>query len=147
MATLVLDTLWSEYNLEQLQTRDSPFYGSADIALESVLHKVFSRPRAAWLSHLSKEHWVIGKQRFLNNVISHCRTAPEPALAAEALTPGAGWEALSISSTQRAPLPRAVRTPAVCAVLFSHGARSWKHGVPYAIPPLPRPLLGAEVSL
>lgn len=146
MATLVLDTLWSEYNLEQLQTRDSPFYGSADIALESVLHEVFSRPRAAWLSHLSKEHWVIGKQRFLNNVISHCRTAPEPALAAEALTPGAGWEALSFS-TQCAPLPRAVRTPAVCAVLVSHGARSWKHGVPYAIPPLPRPLLGAEVSL
>lgn len=121
MATLVLDTLWSEYNLEQLQTRDSPFYGSADIALESVLHEVFSRPRAAWLSHLSEEHWVIGKQRFLNSVISHCRTAPEPALAAEVLSPGAGWEALSISSTQRAPLP-GLCASRQCAQCCSHMA-------------------------
>lgn len=63
MATLVLDTLWSEYNLEQLQTQDSPFYGSADIALKSVLQELCSGPRAVWLS-LSKEYWMIGKQIF-----------------------------------------------------------------------------------
>lgn len=32
MATLVLDTLWSEYNIEQLtQIWDSPFHESAEI--------------------------------------------------------------------------------------------------------------------
>lgn len=46
MATLVLDTLWSEYNIEQLtQIWDSPFYESAEISLKSVLHEVFSNLR------------------------------------------------------------------------------------------------------
>lgn len=31
MATLVLDTLWSEYNIEQLKIWDTPFYESAEI--------------------------------------------------------------------------------------------------------------------
>lgn len=44
MATLVLDTLWSEYNIEQLQIWDSPFYESAEIKLKSVLHEVCSNP-------------------------------------------------------------------------------------------------------
>lgn len=45
MATLVLDTLWSEYNIEQLQIWDSPFYERAEIKLKSVLHEVCSNPR------------------------------------------------------------------------------------------------------
>lgn len=46
MATLVLDTLWSEYNIEQLtQIWDSPFYESAEIELKSVLHEVCSNLR------------------------------------------------------------------------------------------------------
>lgn len=45
MATLVLDTLWSEYNIGQLQIWNSPFYESAEIYLKSVLHEVCSKPR------------------------------------------------------------------------------------------------------
>lgn len=44
MATLVLDTLWSEYNVEQLQIWDSSSCDSADIKLKSVLHEVCSNP-------------------------------------------------------------------------------------------------------
>lgn len=44
MATLVLDTLWSEYNIEQSQIWDSPFYESAEIKLKSVLREVCSSP-------------------------------------------------------------------------------------------------------
>lgn len=45
MATLVLDTLWSECNIEQLQIWDSPFYKRAEIKSKSVLHEVYSNPR------------------------------------------------------------------------------------------------------
>lgn len=45
MATLVLDTLWSEYNIEQLQIWDSPFNESAENKLKSVLHEVCSNLR------------------------------------------------------------------------------------------------------
>lgn len=44
MATLVLDTLWSEYSIEQLQIWNSPFHESAEIKLKSVLHEVCSNP-------------------------------------------------------------------------------------------------------
>lgn len=59
MATLVLDTLWSEYNIEQLQIWDSPFHESAEIELKSVLHEVCSNPHGN-LTHLSiKKYWMI----------------------------------------------------------------------------------------
>lgn len=70
MATLVLDTLWSEYNIEQLQIWDSPFYKRAETKLKSVLPEVCSKPRGnLTLSHLSKEYQTIWKYIFLNNVI------------------------------------------------------------------------------
>lgn len=42
MATLVLDTLWSEYNIEQLQIWGSP--STKDLKLKSVVHEVCSNP-------------------------------------------------------------------------------------------------------
>lgn len=55
MATLVLDTLWSEYNIEQLTDLGQSLL---QIKLKSVLHDV-STHVGTWLSHLSKEYWMI----------------------------------------------------------------------------------------
>ena len=77
MATLVLDTLWSEYNIEQLQIWDSPFYESAEIKLKSVLHEVCSNPRGNLTFICLKSTGWYENIYFLNNVISNLKTAPD----------------------------------------------------------------------
>ena len=78
MATLVLDTLWSEHNIEQLQIWDSPFYESAESKVKSVSHEVCSNPRGnlTLLICLKSTAWYENIY-FLNNVISNLKTAPD----------------------------------------------------------------------
>lgn len=77
MATLVLDTLWSEYNIEQLQIWDSPFYESAEIELNQSYMKYVPTHMGTWLIY--EQYWMIWKYIyiFLNYGISNLMTAPD----------------------------------------------------------------------